>query len=187
MVRRCRALAFLLLGLGAFSASAQAQALGGFGMGDIMQDPFAFYYAYYLPNQQIQAMRPRPTDAINQAVMQRQYYANMEKPRVYDPISPYTAEPYDPLKPYARQQGQERSANPYRFALDPSNATGSGPAAYYGRAAQYFPTLRQGRGPNANVASGARRGPGGHRGGRGMGGMGMGGMGMGGMGMGMPG
>lgn len=173
MIRRRRAFALLLalLGLGSLPTAASAQT----GLGDIASDPFSFYYAYYLPNQQIQAMRPRPDDAINQAVQQRQYYAQMEKPRLYDPISPYTAEPFDPLRPYARQQGKERSANPYRYSLDPSNSTGTGPAAYYGRASQYFPTLRQGRGPNANVASGARRMGGAGR--RGMGGMG-GGMGM---------
>jgi hypothetical protein len=78
----------------------------------------------------------------------------------------------------------------HRFAQNPSNADGSGPSLYYGRAAQYFPTLRTGRGPNANTAAASRRAGGGGRRSFGMGGMGGMGMGMGGMGMpgmGMPG
>ncbi|MDG3002907.1 hypothetical protein [Paludisphaera mucosa] len=177
----------LTLGLAAFTIPSATQGQTSTSLGDISSDPFAFYYAYYLPNQQMQAMRPRADDSINQAVQQRQYYAASQKPRLYDPISPYTDQPYDPLRPYSKQQGKERSANPYRFAQNPSNSDGTGPSLYYGRAAQYFPTLRAGRGPNANVASGGRRMGGGRRGG-GMGGMGggMGGMG-GGMGGGMPG
>ena len=40
-------------------SSAQAQGFMG-GGGDFMSDPFNFYYAFYLPNQQLQAMRPTP-------------------------------------------------------------------------------------------------------------------------------
>ncbi len=158
------------------SSRARAQTLG---IGDITSDPFTFYYAYYLPNQQIQAMRPKPIDVINQAVQNRQYYAQTQRQSLYNPISPY-AEAYDPLRPYSQQQGKERIAQPYRFAHDPSNADGSGPSLYYNRAAAYFPELRAGRGPNANIARIGQR-----RGGRGMGAMG--GMGMGGMGGMMPG
>ena len=121
------------------------------GLGDITTDPFAFYYAYYLPNQQMQAMRPRPIDMINEAVQNRQYYAQTQRQSLYNPISPY-AEDYDPLRPYSQQQGRERVAQPFRFAQDTSNSDGTGPSLYYGRAAQYFPGLRPGRGPNANIA-----------------------------------
>jgi hypothetical protein len=160
--------------------SARAQATG-LGIGDITSDPFTFYYAYYLPNQQMQALRPKPIDVINQAVQNRQYYAQTQRQSLYNPISPY-AEDYDPLRPYSQQQGRERVAQPFRFARDPSNSDGSGPALYYGRAAQYFPELRPGRGPNANIARiGQRRGRSGGMGGMGTGGMG-GGMGMPGMG-----
>ena len=120
-------------------------------MADIAADPFTFYYAYYLPNQQMQAMRPRPIDTINAAVQNRQYYAQTQQKSLYNPISPY-AEDYDPLRPYSQQQGRERAAQPFRFAQDPSNSDGAGPSLYYGRAATYFPDLRAGRGPNANVA-----------------------------------
>lgn len=179
-----RGAALLILGLGAVLTPSSAQAQ--LGIGDITADPFAFYYAYYLPNQQMQAMRPRADDAINMAVQQRQYYATLSKPTLYNPVSPYTEPDFDPLRPYSQQQGKERLGAAHRFAQNPSNADGTGPSLYYGRATQYFPTLRAGRGPNANTAAAARRAGGQRRGGRGMGGMGggMGGMGMGGMGMG---
>jgi hypothetical protein len=124
-------------------------ALGGAGL---LNDPFTFYYAIYLPNQQLQSLRPTPLDTINYgAMVTRQYYTQNGQRGVYDPISPYVDQNYDPLRPYSRQQGLERRARPYRFARDPSNLNGTGPSLYYGRAAGYFPTLRQGRGRNANV------------------------------------
>jgi hypothetical protein len=166
-----------------------AQAAGlGVSSGAILNDPFSFYYAVYLPNQQLQAMRPSPNDSINSALVTRQYYAQNDRSGLYNPISPYADRNYDPLHPYSRQQGTERTARPYRFARNPSNLDGTGPSLYYGRAAQYFPGLKEGRGRNANVYSkgGSARPRGnytgkGAGGGGGMGG-GMGGMGMGGMG-----
>jgi hypothetical protein len=177
----------LVVCLTSLSGQAQAQAgLGlGLGPGGILNDPFTFYYAFYLPNQQLQAMRSTPMDSINNAMVTRQYYAQNERRNLYNPISPYAEQNYDPLRPYSRQQGQERVARAYRYSQDPSNSHGTGPSLYYGRAAQYFPGLRQGRGRNANVYTkgGASR-PRGGAGGGGMGGGGMGGMGggMGGMG-----
>jgi hypothetical protein len=166
---------------------AQAQ---GFAQGSLLNDPFSFYYAFYLPNQQLQAMRPTPLDAINNAMVARQYYAQDQRRNLYNPISPYSEQKFDPLHPYSRQQGSERAARPFRFINDPSNAKGTGPALYYGRAAHFFPGLREGRGKNANVYSrgyaSRPRGsalPGGMGGvGGGMGGFG-GMSGMGGMGM----
>ena len=130
----------------------RAQAQGLFGGGDITSDPFTFYYAFYLPNQQLNAMRPRPIDTLNQAVAQRQYYSQMDKRGLYNPISPLGDQSYDPLHPYSGQN-QERLARPFRFAQDPSNLDGSGPSLYYGRAATFFPGLqnRTGRAPNSNV------------------------------------
>jgi hypothetical protein len=172
---------------------AQGAGTGLGGIGGIFNDPFTFYYAFYLPNQQLQAMRPSPMDSINDATVMRQYYAQNERRNLYNPGSPYSDQNYDPLHPYSRQQGTERVAKPFRFSYNPSNASGTGPGLYYGRAAQYFPGLRAGRGANANVYSkggasrpkGSRMGGGGGMGGGGMGGGGMGGMGgMGGGGMG---
>jgi hypothetical protein len=146
-----RSTAFLfLISLGVALAPALARAqttTNGATLGNIVgSDPFTFYYAYYLPNQQIQAMRPTPSDTINQAVIDRQYYAQTQRQSLYNPISPY-AEDYDPLRPYSRQQGKERIAQPFRFAQNSSNSNGSGPALYYNRAGQYFQGLRTGRGP----------------------------------------
>jgi hypothetical protein len=163
-----------------FPSSAKAQGLGAGG--DITSDPFTFYYAFYLPNQQLQSMRPRPIDTLNQAVANRQYYAQMDRRALYNPISALGDQSYDPLHPYSGQN-QERIARPYRFSQDPSNIDGTGPSLYYGRAANFFPGLRAGRGPNANVTNRGRSSAlgrpralsGGGGGGGGMGG-GMGGM-----------
>jgi hypothetical protein len=162
----------------------------------IFDDPFTFYYAYYLPNQQLQAMRPSALDPVNNAMIQRQYFAQQSDRRsLYNPISPYSDQGSDPLQPFSAR-GNERRARPHVFAQEPAAGTGAnpGPALYFNRPTTYFPGLAHhpGRGSNANVYARSGRG-GGLRGGRGaVGGMGMGGMGnmgMGGMGgsMGMPG
>jgi len=181
-------------------AESMGQGLGtgtGVGGAGILNDPFSFYYGVFLPNQLQQAMRPTPMDTINSALSTRQYFAQTNRSGLYNPISPYADENYDPMSPYSTQQGRERTARPFRFARDPSNMDGTGPSLYYGRAAQYFPGLRPGRGKNANIYSrGSASRPAGNYTGRprsggmmggmmgGMGG-GMGGMGMGGMGGGM--
>lgn len=174
--------------LAGLSRPAQAQlSPDAAGMGGIFSDPFTFYYSVYLPSQAAYAMRPRPMDTINAATAQRQMYAAVEQRRsLYDPASPYAAEEFDPLSHYSDQKGAMRRTEPYRFVQDPSNSDGHGPGAFYDRAAQYYPGLRQGRASNANLFKGRPRGRGGFggMGGMGMGGMGMGGMGMGGMGMG---
>ena len=182
------------LALMAFSGSlmclpstVQAQGFMGGGDGSFLSDPFNFYYAFYLPNQQLQSLRPKPIDTINQAQVARQYYAQTDRRALVDPLSKYD-NTYDPLHPYSAQ-GQERIARPFRFSPDPSNSDGAGPSLYYGRATAYFPGLRSGRGPNANAYSRTSRALGPNRvlagakgGGGGMGGMGGG---MGGMGGGM--
>jgi len=173
-------------------AGSQARAQGLFGAdpSGFMSDPFQFYYGVYLPNQQLQSLRPMPTDTIDSGMQVRQYYAQANQKGLFNPISPYSEGNYDPLRPYSEQRG-ERRARPYRFAPGATNANGAGPALYYNRAANYFPGLRSGVGRNANVYSGhgsgaPRAGRAGAGGGGGMGGA-MGGMGggMGGIGGGM--
>jgi hypothetical protein len=178
MIRPSRTAACLFLSVLA-TGIAPGPARGQATIGNITTDPFAFYYQYYLPNQQMQAMRPRPSDVINEAVVNRQYYAQTQRQSLYNPISPYAEGEFDPLRPYSQQQGKERIAAPYRFVQNSSNANGTGPGLYYNRAAQYFPGLRAGRGPNANLAPVRGGRGGGFRGGMGgFGGMGaMGGMG----------
>src|SRR5262249_18464255 len=133
---------------------AQAQVAVG-GAPGTLDDPFAFYYAIYLPNQQLQSLRPTPIDSVNAAMVARQYYAQNDRRGLYDPVSPYSDQATDPLGPYPHQN-QERAARPFRFAQDPSNADGTGPSLYYGRAAQYFPGLsgRDARAQNANTYAG---------------------------------
>ena len=164
----------LALCLISFPGQALAQ-LGGIGLGPgQVNDPFSFYYAVYLPNQQLQSMRPMPSDTINSAMATRQYYAQADRKGLYNPISPYADQNYDPLHPYSRQQGNEHMARPYRFSRSPSNLDGAGPSLYYGRAAQDFPGLRAGVGRNANVYSrGGGSRPGGNFTGKGGGGGGM--------------
>jgi len=187
MIRQLFRLAIAMVTVIVFSiANGEAKAQGLFG-GDtsgFMSDPFSFYYAVYLPNQQLQAMRPSPLDTINAANQVRQYYAQTDRRNLYNPISPYAEGNSDPLRPYS-QQGNERRARPYKFAQNPSNTDGQGPSLYYNRAAAYFPGLRPGVGKNANVYMG--HGSGSPRATRAGGGGGMGGMGggMGGMGGGM--
>ena len=149
----------------ALSPPGEARAqVGGVGVG---ADPFSFYYGYYLPHQAYIAAQPRAIDTINQVVAQRQYAAATDRSALYDPISPYGGdEEVDPLRPFAgRQAGAVRPASPPNYAMGPAagNTRGAGPALYYTRTSRYFPTLRTGRGPNANLAA--------HR--RGGGGMGM--------------
>jgi hypothetical protein len=161
----------------------QARAQGGLGAGgELVSDPFLFYYAFYLPNQQLQSMRSTPLDTINQANVARQYYAQNDRRGLYNPVSPYSDQTYNPSQPFAKQ-GQERVARPYKFALNPTNSDGTGPALYFNRTGGYHAGLREGHGRNANVAKTKAM----NRLGGGMGGMGggMGGMGMGGMGGGM--
>lgn len=168
--------------LSAGSDRAVAQVLGGAagsGLG-IFADPFSAYYAIYLPNQQLQAMRPGPLDAVNQAMPLRQYYAQANRQGLYDPVSPYS-DTVDPLHPYSSQV-DPRLPRVARFSRNPSGE-GMAPPLYFNRVSQYYPDLagRTMRNKNANVFTGRSA-----RGGRGGGMMG-GGMGGGGMGMGMPG
>ena len=85
-------------------------ALGGAGL---LNDPFTFYYAIYLPNQQLQSLRPSPLDSINYgAMVTRQYYTQNAQRSPYDPISPDSDQQYDSLRPYSRQLGSDVAPGP---------------------------------------------------------------------------
>lgn len=129
---------------------AQAQ-FAGIGSGD----PFALYYGYYLPHQAAIAAQPTPLDTINQMTANRAYTAQTDRAALYDPISPYGEDESDPLRPGSGRQGGRPRSTPLGFSYgnDNSNARGTGPAMYYNRTARYFPTLRVGRGRNANIAT----------------------------------
>jgi hypothetical protein len=153
-------------------------------IGGVTADPFSFYYGYYLPHQAAMAARPTPLDSINEVAAQRQMTAQTDRAALYDPISPYAEDENDPFRANSRRGGGGLSGGykPHMFTYGKanSNSRGEGPGLYYNRTARYFPTLREGRGPNQNLAAehphrGFSRGGGGGMGG----GMGMG------MGMGM--
>src|SRR5947209_8543458 len=106
---------------GRVAAQTAAAATPGLGIASITDDPFAFYYAYYLPNQQLQALRPTPLDSVNNAMVARQYYAQNDRRALYNPISPYSEQAYDPLRPFSPQNA-ERMARPFHFAQNASNS-----------------------------------------------------------------
>ena len=153
-------LAALCVCLGSPS-EARAQ-IGGIGVG---ADPFSFYYGYYLPHAQYMAAQPTALDSINRVTANRQAAASTDRSTLYDPISPYGEDDLDPLRPYSSSRGgQNRAVRARGFNMsDQTHAKGTGPSGYYNRTAQYFPTLRVGRGPNQNMAMsrGPRRGGGG--------------------------
>jgi len=116
---RSTALLFLsCLGVALAPALAQAQATTattpGAGLGNIAGDPFTFYYAYYLPNQQVQSMRPTPMDTINQAVINRQYYAQTQNRSLYNPRSRLMPKTTIRFAPTLSSRG--KNASPIRFA-----------------------------------------------------------------------
>jgi hypothetical protein len=129
-------LSFLLL------PSNRAQAQG------VFNDPFSFYYGYYLPHAAYVAAQPTPLDTINAMTAVRQGAAVTDRAGLYDPISPYGEEELDPSRPFAqRRGGGGRPSIPQHTA----NAKGGGPKMYYNRTAQYYPTIALGRGPNRNI------------------------------------
>ena len=61
----------------------------GLGGAGLLNDPFTFYYAIYLPNQQLQSLRSTPMDTINYgAMVTRQYYAQNDRRGLYRPDFP---------------------------------------------------------------------------------------------------
>jgi hypothetical protein len=184
-IRRFGGFFLLLACLTFLTGKAEAQ-VGALGSPGVLDDPFAFYYGVFLPNQMLQTMRPTPLDSVNNAMVARQYYSQTDRRGLYNPISPYADQSSNPLQPFSAQ-GKERMSRPFRFSQDPSNGDGMGPSLYYNRAAQYFPGLagKDTRYSNSYAYTGSRGRGGRGMGGRGMGGGGGGGMGMGGMGRGM--
>jgi len=130
-----------------FSVLAPASRAQGFGN---FNDPFTFYYGYYLPHQAAIAAQPTPMDTLNAITAARQFNAPTNRNGMFDPVSPYGADESDLFAPGARASGRARPSSRSSFTLN-SNARGTGPALYYERSAGYFPTMRPGRGPNRNL------------------------------------
>jgi hypothetical protein len=126
-------------------------------------DPFFLYYGYFLPQQAARAAQPNVNDSINAQIAANQAYAQTNRANLYDPNGQYgTFDRFAQADPYAgagvargRGAGMNYPRLQYR-GVPTTNINGSGPALYYNRAAQYYPGLRSGRGPNRNVAVAGR-------------------------------
>jgi hypothetical protein len=134
------------IGFSLLAPASQAQGLGNFN------DPFTFYYGFYLPHQAAVATRPTPMDTLNAVTAERQFNAPTNRSGMFDPVSPYGLDDPDIFGPGGRGRGQAISAPSMN-----SNARGTGPALYYSRTARYFPGMRTGRGPNSNMSVGSPR------------------------------
>ena len=131
-------------------------------------DPFFLYYGWYLPQQNALANQPHIQDTIQQNVASNQAYALTNRSSLYDPNGGYGR-----FNPYALEGDMGAGAGTgargggtrgVRSSVPSSNVRGHGPPMYYNRAAQYYPSLRVGQGPNKNLAvagRGVRRGGGG--------------------------
>lgn len=146
----------------ASSLSNQAQAqIGGTGVG---ADPFSFYFGYYLPHAQYMASQTTPLDSVNRAVANRQALAATNRSDLFDPVSPFDEGDLDQFRPFSssRTDPRRRARNRGFVMTDPVHSRGTGPAGYFNRTAQYYPTLRVARGQNQNVVTlRSRRGAGG--------------------------
>lgn len=127
-------------------AQAQLSGLGG--------DPFSLYYGYYLPHAAAIAAQPTPMDTINQNIALRQRDAMTDRSSLYDPVSPYGDSDDDTLAPYgSRRGGNSRLKAGGLITNGRDVARGGGPSMFYNRTARYFPEMRNGRGPNRNLAT----------------------------------
>jgi len=133
-------------GFSLLAPASQAQGIGNFN------DPFTFYYGFYLPHQAAIAAQPTPMDTLNAVTAARQYNAPANRSGMFDPVSPYGMDEPDLFGAGGRGLGQAMSTPSMN-----SNARGTGPALYYNRTARYFPGMRQGRGPNRNISVGSGR------------------------------
>ena len=70
-------------GFSLLAPASQAQGFGNFN------DPFTFYYGFYLPHQAAIAAQPTPMDTINAVTAARQYNAPTNRTGMFDPVSPY--------------------------------------------------------------------------------------------------
>ena len=131
-------------------------------------DPFFLYYGYFLPRSAALAAQPRVEDTINQNFANNQSSARTNRAGLYDPNGGYGAfDNYNPNDRFDNATAQGGRANQAvrrsMRGLPTTNIAGRGPTLYYNRAAQFYPSLRTGIGPNRNLAvtgRGAQRGGG---------------------------
>jgi hypothetical protein len=148
-MRRLRWVLAAFAVVAAWSNTSSAQTSGGF------DDPFFLYFSYFLPRQAALAAQPNVNDTINQNVANNQVNARTNRSGIYDPNGGYGAfDNYDPNDTFERPggaRGINQSRRGFR-GLPSTNIAGRGPALYYNRAAQFYPSLRNGTGPNRNLA-----------------------------------
>ena len=151
-MRRARWILGAVIAVTAWSTQSLAQSNGGY------DDPFFLYYSYFLPRQAALAAQPQVQDTINQNFANNQVNARTNRAGLYDPSGGYGSfDDYDPNATFDNPTARGgRSANPLgrrQFrGLPTTNIAGRGPALYYNRAGQFYPSLRTGIGPNHNLA-----------------------------------
>ncbi len=177
-MRRAMWVVAAVMAASAWANVGRAQAVnnpGGFS------DPFFLYYGWYLPQQNALANQPRVEDTINNNAGMNAAAAQTNRAALYDPSGGYgrfNPNPSgDPFDQSTRGGGAGAGARTgkMRSGVPTSNVSGNGPAMYFNRQAQFYPSMRSGRSANHNLApapKGVRRGGGGMMGGMG-GGMGM--------------
>ena len=119
---------------------------GGTGVGrqygGILNDPFSFYYAIYLPNQQFsRCVQGRWTRSITR------WSPGNTSHRLSDGDCITRSHRTRTLTiPLTRTRNRARNARPsIPVCPDPSNADGNGPSLYYNRVVQYYPNLEDDR------------------------------------------
>ena len=150
MRRRSLGLLAALLGLSAFASESKAQVPF-----TNVNDPFFAYYSFYLPRQQAQAASPGPEATINALTANRQQFAATNRNDFLDPGGSgrdFFGNDSDnfALNSGARRRTISSMPSVSRFG----NLNGLGPQGYYNKRelSSYYPTLRAGRGRNANVS-----------------------------------
>jgi len=121
-----------------------------------VNDPFFAYYSFYLPRQQAQAASPGPEATITAITANRQQYAATNRNELFDP----TAQARDLFGSdsgdFAPNSGLGKRALSGRQQVSRhgGNLNGLGPQGYYNtrELTRYHPTLRAGRGRNANTS-----------------------------------
>jgi hypothetical protein len=121
-----------VLGLSAAAPSARAQF--------DFSDPMFLYYGWYLPRQAALAAQPRVEDTINAISANRQLNAMTNRSGLFEPSSLYDSA-FDPNNPFGARTGSRQAALMARTGVMTNHINGAGPARYYNRAAQYYPSL----------------------------------------------
>jgi hypothetical protein len=144
----------LVAALVALAVSSSAQPARAQVFSNNFDDPFFFYYGFYLPRQASLAMMPRPENTVNAMAAIRQQQTMTERAGLYDPVQPFGSVAFDPKRPFAERRAGRRFGGGVASAGVANN--GTGPPRYYNRTSAYFPGVRAGRGVNASSAIGSR-------------------------------